>query len=668
MDDPRAKKWFWPVLQWLAAILFVWFYFYQEQLIHAAIGTPTKPHLGFRIWLPLTILSISFLLFHRLRWISVALLGTFATLIYIGDLIYYSYFETMPTLLSGIPLSQAFTVRDSAFQLMGFGAFAALAVMLGYWFFAITTFRSKQFQVKSMQAIIIGKATGGLLGLTAFFLLQQALVTPIIEKTHHIGRNPVILPKDHWAAEYSNVSVCQVYGVPYYHVKDFHKFFSNRKDLPPLDPAEEVKIDLVLNEIKKRNDSPSPLKGIAAGYNVIFVQLEAFQVFLINKTYEGVEITPFLNRLYRDTLHWNSIFDGTYLGRTSDAEFIVNTGMMVDIQGAAAMNHTKKDLFAFPRALKEKGYQTLSFHGYRKDFWNRTNAHPFYGIDRLHFQEDYDIKEKLGLGFPDHIFFPVIADQLAAVSQPFFAFVISLSCHHPFNDTPENYQSLFPEISQIPKMSSFSNYFKLARYTDDVLAAFYQSLEEKGLLDRTILAFYGDHDLGGFDMRQSIEVTRQYRMLTQKHLGLFPFDLPYDRVPLAISIPSKQEEIRAIKDQYSDVPGTLSDLFPTIFHLLGLETPKGVFGSHLFQTAPRVVPLPHGVDPANHIIFQRAISAEGLLLASSSGHTKLTIPMTDGFPRENGIPEGASQAATDALRANQIILVYDIQKKFLEPK
>ena len=65
-------------------------------------------------------------------------------------------------------------------------------------------------------------------------------------------------------------------------------------------------------------------KGVAKGRNLILIQTESFNDFVIGKTYNGQELTPNLNSLLEtDTFYFNHFYSTTGVGNTCDAEFSV---------------------------------------------------------------------------------------------------------------------------------------------------------------------------------------------------------------------------------------------------------------------------------------------------------------------------------------------------------
>lgn len=113
------------------------------------------------------------------------------------------------------------------------------------------------------------------------------------------------------------------------------------------------------------------LYGAAKGKNLIILQMESFQNFLINLSIDGTEITPNLNKLASESYYFPRFFQQVGQGNTSDAEFIVNTSFYVPPDGPATEMYAPKDLPSLPKLLQAQGYDTATFHTNEVDFWNR---------------------------------------------------------------------------------------------------------------------------------------------------------------------------------------------------------------------------------------------------------------------------------------------------------
>ena len=69
--------------------------------------------------------------------------------------------------------------------------------------------------------------------------------------------------------------------------------------------------------------------GVAEGRNLIVIQLESFQNFVINAEYNGQEITPNLNEIIKgDTIYLDRYYQQIGSGNTSDANLQQTTQFM----------------------------------------------------------------------------------------------------------------------------------------------------------------------------------------------------------------------------------------------------------------------------------------------------------------------------------------------------
>jgi len=638
---------------------FISFIILMENMILRQINADHFPHYSFRLCIPFLLLGSSFLLLKTWRWFLIPAGATVLAFVIIIDFIYFSYFETLPTAASNIPFTQALSVWESALALFDPLLLLFIAGLAVLWRAAFYLRKTESNYTQSLTVSLLYRFSGLAIFLVGLCFYVLGLASPVYEKTHHEGRKETVLPTQHWGAAYSNLQKARVFGIFLFHFHDIRSaWFQRVKSVEP-NFHEQTKIEEVVKTAHEFNDQNSPVHGIAKGFNVLVIQLESFQYWLLNKTHEDTEVTPFLNKIYKQGFHWNNIYDATYIGRTSDAEFGFHTGMLPHLQQSSAFTFMTRDLFTFPRALLQDNYQTMSFHGYKKDFWNRTNAHPFYGIERMHFIEDYDFKEKLGLGIPDKTLFPAIVDTLAREKDPFYAFVISLSCHHPYNAVPQETADYFPETSK--KLKFFAGYLKLARYTDEALEDMYNRLEEKGLLQNTIVVIYGDHDLGVIDGMGPAEYYRELFDGYRNLLGVNPHGAREDRIPITMLLPGKQVEIQPHLEKWTETPGTLIDFFPSIFHLLGKPVPKGVMGSHLFQSRDSLVPLPQFVDRIDRITYSVFMDKEGLNFHAPEQNKRFLFSGEE----EIGSVDFEKANRTQKIRtANDLILVHDWQGLF----
>lgn len=73
--------------------------------------------------------------------------------------------------------------------------------------------------------------------------------------------------------------------------------------------------------------------------------------------------------------------------------------------------------------------------------WYMNKVHPALGFKLSFFQDDYQIRERIGEWKADGEFFTQTIPILKAQKEPFLAFLITSSNHHPF-EVPSKYHVL----------------------------------------------------------------------------------------------------------------------------------------------------------------------------------------------------------------------------------
>ena len=343
-----------------------------------------------------------------------------------------------------------------------------------------------------------------------------------------------------------------------YHVLDIASLFkedSTDTDIP-INPFPDM--------IKPVDKETSPYYAIASGKNVITIQVEALQNFVIGRHYNGQELTPNLNRLISE----NSLYFDRYYyqiggGNTADAEFAVNNSLYAPETEAAYSKYPYNDYYSMATLLKDHGYKNATaFHGYMANYWSRDIAYPGQGFDTYLSGDDYykNPSEKAGLGVSDEEFFKKAAAYLAGQEGPFYAFLITLSSHYPYEIDP-SYFSL--DMKEEDKGTLYGNYLQSIHYTDYAIGVFLDELKTSGLYESSVITIYGDHyglPVYKNDCRLSVSELIGKNYTYADHLN----------VPLIIHTPGSE-----ITETISHVGGHV-DLMPTLLHLLGIENKKGV--------------------------------------------------------------------------------------------
>jgi phosphoglycerol transferase MdoB-like AlkP superfamily enzyme len=366
-----------------------------------------------------------------------------------------------------------------------------------------------------------------------------------------------------------------------YHVIDGGGYLAKRYLVPAPTAAE-------LDRLRRRlaagaAATPGPLAGAAKGRNLIVVQVESLMDFVVGLRVGGVEVTPNLNRLAGESLRFRDFWEETGQGKTADADLLGNCSLYPLRTGAVYYEYGDDDYRCLPRVLGDAGYDTAALQGIRGEFWNLYAVYPRLGFARYHSLRDFADDERIGLGLSDATFLRQAPEKLAALAEPFHAFVVTMSSHDPYD-----YEGIPSGTLPLGELAGqkLGHYFEALHYTDAALGRFVDDLRARGLLDRSLLAIYGDH--GGLGIVRGPALGGL--------LGIDPADAVAwarveRKVPLLVRFPGGAHA------GVTDTPGGELDLAPTLAGLLGVA-PRGApfFGRDLLAAegpAP-LVALPDG--------------------------------------------------------------------------
>ncbi|AOR24705.1 LTA synthase family protein [Clostridium taeniosporum] len=326
------------------------------------------------------------------------------------------------------------------------------------------------------------------------------------------------------------------------------KYFNEK---PSNNDKNEIENWLKFNKEKIQDNE---YKGLFKGKNVIFLQIESLENFVINKKTNGKEITPFLNKLASEGLYFNNFYEQNNAGNSIDCDFMVNTSIYPLGDKITALNYGENVYpNSLPRILEKEGYHTISSHAELPNSFNWTELHRnSFGVNELWTVNDYVYEESVGYGLADKSFLRQTAEKLKKVKQPFFIQLPTLSNHGPF-DLPEKYRQL--DLPDEVNNSYLGGYFESVLYTDNQLEMFCNKLDKAGLLDNTVLVIYGDH-------------TGVHKYYNEDIKDIDYENNWWDKVDHKIPLIIYSKDL---KHKIINKAGGQTDLMPTICYLLGVN-------------------------------------------------------------------------------------------------
>lgn len=485
------------------------------------------------------------LLRRKLRLPVLYIMDCGVTFIIIADMLFYRYFcdvLSMPLITQASVVS---SVKSSILYLLHASDFIfildLIIIVILYFAGKLTrTGKSSSYGrlvLRFAFALVIG------LGLSGYGISTLLKSQPTIFKSF-----------------YDRVYIVQNVGLLSFHGIDAFKFIQSRDE--KAQPVTEEQIQEIFSFLEaKKNSSEKPpvFFGAGKGKNLIVIQVEALQEFVVNRSINGQEITPNLNKLIKNSMYFENYYTETAGGGTSDAELLSNVSMFPAKEGSAYIRFSGNDYYSIAGRLKEEGYATSAMHAYKPGFWNRSVMYQTLGFDEFINRNDYSNDELIGMGLSDKSFLRQSLERMNKYREPYYSMLITLTSHFPFDNDKKYYSSF--DVGEY-KGTFLGNYLEAIHYTDEALGEFISELENNGLIDRSVIAIYGDH----------FGIPKDKRECLIEFLGLKAMDdyswIKLQKVPMLIHLPGGNGA------GTRRIAGGGVDFMPTVMNIMGVDTSR----------------------------------------------------------------------------------------------
>ncbi len=519
-------------------------YFFSSSILHKS-NWPTAQYL-FVFLLPAVIFLPLFFLRRHKNKIAIIISVLFSILLVV-DIVYYSYFSTLPTtgLISSLGQTEAIGPAIMAlieWWLILYFVDVALVLALHKKIDKLFVRLKTKFFVKKTNII------------TVWIFVTLILISFGVNFIYIGGINYVVHKVDR---AYDTTSTANYYGVLGAHIIDVSRFIQEETTSLSSEQKKAL-VDWVKNNTPKQ--TTNALTGVAKGKNVIMIQVESLGGFIINQTIDGKEITPNLNELSKNSQFYPNDRFVYAAGHTSDTDFVANTSYFPLDDAAVFVRFGHDNFNSLPKTLINNGYSAYAYHGFNRNFWNRNVALKSLGYQKFYAADNFPKGFNINMGLNDGTFLSKTAEYIKEQPKPSFSYAITLSSHVPFS-TNDQTNKLGVDASKYPEQ--VGGYLNSINYTDSELGNFFTKLKSKGLYDDSLIVVYGDHT----------------PVLPAFSAGTINYDsesISEKEVPLMIKLPSQTSGKTYVNQ------GSHMDIMPTILDLLGIKTNQLMFGQSLF--------------------------------------------------------------------------------------
>lgn len=303
--------------------------------------------------------------------------------------------------------------------------------------------------------------------------------------------------------------------------------------------------------------------------NIFIIQVESMDSSIIDETYNGSFVTPYLNSLSKNSIYYPYMLSYHLGGGTSDIDFTINNSVE-PLSNFPAIKLASYDFInSLPNQLKKGGYYNVAFHGNEKTYYGRETAFPKMGYDDFFDQTRTKLKSA-GWGASDGDVMNFALNKMKTFKEPFLSYIITMTSHTAFTNV--DFTGYKNDRYNGIKSDMVKQYYKSLSYVDECIKNYVEEVKKN--FPNSYILIYGDHTPAIFE--------QPYK---QASLSIDQFYLEF--TPLIIITPDSI--------QYTETKACVSllDIEPTILNASGIEFNIRSDGMNLLNCDGRGNPIPY---------------------------------------------------------------------------
>lgn len=533
-------------------LLFVKTMFFYDNTISNSGKIEMQTILG-TIGFTVILVCILIILPNRERIITTLTSNFIVSLVLFGDNIYYIYSNSFLSIAQITNLQygeEILSTLPAVFEIKHLLYFVDIILIIATCKLMKIKFQKKENKTKKK---VLAKAISGIVGIVVFCIVGAKYVEKGKEKSYN---------KD------MQIRESTIWG---YHIYDIENLLTQKKNTKYKSYSKmEADYEKLKEEYNDRYGKEKyDFKGISKNSNVIVLQLESIQEFVINKTINGEQITPNLNKFLRENIEISNMNMQSY-STTADSEHSSITSIYPMENGMSYSKfytNTYDNLFEM---FNSANYTTSYMHGNEAKFWNRGNVYSKFGVQNIELKDKFDDTEYINGFMSDEVLYRQGVGKIKNYQNPFMSFIVSASSHTPFElEGLQDRNKVRIDVGKY-KGTYFGNYLEAVNYADYAFGVLLEKLKQEGLYEDTTILVFGDHNGINMYNEEMLEFLKQYN----PDLTDVDIKLNYTKVACGLKIPG----VPHIK---IEKPVSKLDIKPTLAYLCDLED-KFSLGTNMF--------------------------------------------------------------------------------------
>ena len=278
--------------------------------------------------------------------------------------------------------------------------------------------------------------------------------------------------------------------------------------------------------------------------NLLIIFVDSMEGWTLNTSINGQEITPNINALTkRNAIYTEKMYPMTQRGSSSDAQLMVNTGLLPLIYEATCYAYEGNFYYSIGDAMARLGSHNVMIVPTNPAAWNQSRISKPWGFPTMY-----------GHDITDGELFEEVATLFDTIQEPFFIETVTMASHSPFNRSAHLSDLDIPEGLPIYK----ENYIRSLNYTDKCIGEFINKVKDNPKFERTTIVVLGDHCIFSSN-REEFEESEIGRSLNANRYG-------GGYIPFIVSSPNNIKECREITNVSRQC-----DIYKTLLSILKLD-------------------------------------------------------------------------------------------------